>query len=367
MNRSFPKHPRSAVSVLLCHRQPTKSTRYAVIKRSNPPHQNEWAMPGGAVELGISQLEQAQLEIEEELGLNRDQLLWCPNPLDCRDVIVKDNNKIKFHYTISQMYAELIGTNDMLIAGDDAANAIWWTKESNTGESIKLVDGTNDIIERVEKFVDSKINLVQLVAAKLPSKLPTKRMTEIKRKIDGTEHSFNLELWKWDKSSDNGSDHNEVIIGRWLAPKGGAYGMKEHSYSWGCWGRGIFDHMGFSAYRMHDCDGSIKGYRFDVCDVGVDLIEQNSQEENDASRESEYILKFNDLLLDGLVQRDVSTGCISLTLEDEDEVDLYSELLSTDQLNVINRAREVLKDPIELSRLVGKVDDAIAKAVSEYR
>ena len=64
--------------------------KFRTMEGGNPPRQGEWAMPGGAVELGVTQLEQAYLEVEEELGISRDRLLWNREPLGCRDVIIKD-------------------------------------------------------------------------------------------------------------------------------------------------------------------------------------------------------------------------------------------------------------------------------------
>lgn len=360
MNRAFPKHPRSAVSVLLARRRTGRPTSYAMVQRANPPRQHQWSPPGGAVELGITQLEQAQTEVEEELGLNRDQIQWCPRPVDCRDVIVKDNDRVQFHYTVSQMYGELLGNDTTLTAGDDAAAAQWWTKE---GAEFSLVQGMPESIQRWTKLIQAHDDdMFPLHTPELPCPVPPLRMKEIKRKINGSEQSFELELWsKWPATNDDGGDgdrRHETIVGRWVAPAGGKYGMKEGDYSWGVWGRGVFDEMGFSAYRMHGRDGHIKGYRFDVCSVGVELS---------SSTEEEHVMAFDDLLLDGLVARDQRTGDLVLSMEDEEEVELYQSLLCDTQREVINNARAVLHDTDRLIDLVGRVDDAVSTVVGSRR
>ena len=78
-------------------------------------------------------------------------------------------------------------------------------------------------------------------------------------------------------------------------------------------------------------------------------------------------MAFDDLLLDGLVARDQRTGDLVLSMEDEEEVELYQSLLCDTQMEVINNARAVLHDTDRLIDLVGRVDDAVSTVVGSRR
>ncbi len=54
---------------------------------------------------------------------------------------------------------------------------------------------------------------------------PIGTMSEIKVKLDGRTQVFPIELWR--------HDPGKVVIGRWVAPEGGAYGLPAGAYSWG--------------------------------------------------------------------------------------------------------------------------------------
>ena len=404
MKRAFP-YPRAAVSVLIRRNSaelPTSSA-VALVKRGNPPKQGEWALPGGAIELGTTTLEQAYLEVEEELGIGRDRLLWCRQALGSRDVIVRDSvdHSIQYHYTIAQLFAELIDNEHTLVAGDDAHDAIWWqskgdgrggvyggdiSSSSNTPSplsllpappappapavssttrttttatatttdittDVRLVDGTKEIIERLEHLMDSNHNngVVRLQSPDLPQPLPTTKMTERKCKMDGTQHVYDLERWYWDSC-------REIAVGRWVAPTGGAYGMESGEYSWGVWGKGVFGDIGVGAYRMHQKDGTLKGYRFDV----LNNVNINSQQ---------HVMSFNDLLLDGIVTLSMDGGITKLecVMEDEDEVMHWQNRLSVEQRSVIDTARDVLQNDNSLRALVGQVNHILGTAVTEHR
>ena len=393
MKRAFPLHPRSAVSVLL-RKGNHHLDSYALIKRGNPPRQGEWAMPGGAVELGVTQLEQAYLEVEEELGISRDCLLWNREPLGCRDVIIKDDNnqKIQYHYTISHFFAQLIGNDTVLVAGDDASEAVWWTskadKDTNAtnaadqnNDDLVLVKGSNKIIKRLEHIVHSNSNtgVIKLQSPDLPTP-PTDTMIEVKKKMNGKKQEFELERWHW-----NTSTTTSTIVGRWVAPKGGAYGMEEGSYSWGVWGKGVFDEIGLGVYRMHSKDGTLKGYRFDVlegldgivhCEHGSDGGSGNGNGNGNGNGsgsgseidEKKHVMTFNDLLLDGIIKcNQGSSHELNLIIEDEEEVTDWKNQLNDKQIFLIDQARNIFKDEKQLRDLVGKVNDVIGRVVSERR
>ena len=141
-----------------------------------------------------------------------------------------------------------------------------------------------------------------LTARALPA-APTERMLEVKRKHDGSTKEFAIESWLWEATA-----AREVVVGRWLAPKGNEYGLQEGSWSWGVWGAGVFGDVGVGAYRMHQADGSLRGYRFDVLDRAEAIL--------DAASGAKTLI-FHDLFLDAWV---AAPPELTLTLEDEDEV-----------------------------------------------
>jgi len=275
-----------------------------------------------------------------------------------------------------------MGNDTVLVAGDDASEAVWWTskadKDTNAtnaadqnNDDLVLVKGSNKIIKRLEHIVHSNSNtgVIKLQSPDLPTP-PTDTMIEVKKKMNGKKQEFELERWHW-----NTSTTTSTIVGRWVAPKGGAYGMEEGSYSWGVWGKGVFDEIGLGVYRMHSKDGTLKGYRFDVlegldgivhCEHGSDGGSENGN--GSEIDEKKHVMTFNDLLLDGIIKcNQGSSHELNLIIEDEEEVTDWKNQLNDKQIFLIDQARKIFKDEKQLRDLVGKVNDVIGRVVSERR
>jgi 8-oxo-dGTP pyrophosphatase MutT (NUDIX family) len=409
--RAFPSTVQAGVSVVLARRRPGDAREeYALIQRGKPPNALAWAFPGGRVELGNTMLETAQLELEEDTGIARDRVLWHRSPIGSHDVIVReetddDSNKgnvvsraggksarIEYHYAVAQVYGELLGCNDSdgddntLVAGDDALDAYWWCPADNLhhhqNKSIEISANTKTTRARVEALRSA--DLLRCVAATLPlppmegasSSSSPVSLVEIKQKVDGSAQEFSLECWEWDASRHG----DEIVVGRWCAPPGGQFGMPEGSYSWGVWGRGVFGDVAVGAYRMHDPDGRLRGYRFDAIS-GVEMLERRKvdkkkkkkKEEEEEEEDAENLhrtLVFHDLLLDAVVRPGPE---YAVRVEDEDEVEEWTQLgkLSAAQLRTIDEVRQVFvsesKQHGGVARLAGKVDAAIARTVGRVR
>ena len=125
----------------------------------------------------------------------------------------------------------------------------------------------------------------------------------IERKVShcgARSQSFDLEGYLVD---------DEVVAGKWTAR--GTLGAKENygllpgSTSWGVWPKDA----PWGSYRLHEPDGTLKGYRFDaLCDLSVAYC---------SSDNTTVELTFRDLLLDARVS--VAKSSKVIRLEDEDE------------------------------------------------
>jgi 8-oxo-dGTP diphosphatase len=112
----IPAAPRVAVGAVLI-----RGGKVLLVKRSKPPNQGQWAIPGGSVHLGETLREAAEREMREETGL----VIRAGDPVHTVDLIERDEGgRIRFHYVIIDFAADLVGGE--LRASDDAADAGWF-------------------------------------------------------------------------------------------------------------------------------------------------------------------------------------------------------------------------------------------------
>lgn len=99
-----------------------KDNTVLLVKRKNPPCQDEWAIPGGKVKLGETLKQAAEREIYEETGIK----IKANNTIYTFELIEHDEkNSILFHYVIVDLAAEYLSGE--LHANDDAIEARWLT------------------------------------------------------------------------------------------------------------------------------------------------------------------------------------------------------------------------------------------------
>ncbi|WP_159715587.1 NUDIX hydrolase [Geminicoccus flavidas] len=117
--RDYPNGPIVGVGVVVRH-----EGRVLLIRRSKPPRAGQWSLPGGRQHLGETVEAAARREVMEETAL----------PLsNCRllttvDLIEHDaDGQVAWHYTLIDFVAD--AEHDRAIAGDDAAEAAWFTLE----------------------------------------------------------------------------------------------------------------------------------------------------------------------------------------------------------------------------------------------
>ena len=95
-----------------------------LVERRNPPCSNEWAIPGGKVQLGETLQQAAEREILEETGIR----IKAGEPVYAFDLIERDAiGNVQWHYAIIDLQAEYL--DGEVRAGDDATAAAWFRSE----------------------------------------------------------------------------------------------------------------------------------------------------------------------------------------------------------------------------------------------
>jgi len=101
-----------------------KNDAVLLVKRKNPPHQHQWAIPGGKVHYGESLKDAVEREILEETGI----VIHAQEPIYTFEVI--DTNKANntpFHYVVIDFDAQYISGTPR--ANDDAEQASWVSRK----------------------------------------------------------------------------------------------------------------------------------------------------------------------------------------------------------------------------------------------
>jgi ADP-ribose pyrophosphatase YjhB (NUDIX family) len=98
--------------------------RILLVQRRRPPFAGFWSLPGGGVELGETVEQAVVREVGEETGYQ----VRVTRFLGYQDGIQHDDqNRVRYHYVILYMEAEVLGGE--LKAGDDAGAARWLTAD----------------------------------------------------------------------------------------------------------------------------------------------------------------------------------------------------------------------------------------------
>jgi len=94
-SREYPLRPICAVGVVV-----RKDGCVLLIQRAKPPRMGEWAIPGGAIELGETVREAARREVREECGIE----IQIDGLVEDFDIIERDESgRVQFHYAIFEM------------------------------------------------------------------------------------------------------------------------------------------------------------------------------------------------------------------------------------------------------------------------
>lgn len=133
---STPVWPRVGVGAVIW-----KDDRFLLIKRGKPPRLGEWSLPGGRQEAGETVAEAVLREILEETCLTIEIIELAA----VVDLIDRTADKILYHYTVIDMWAEWRSGEAQ--AGDDALAVAWLSLEELA--RIELPAQQRHIIEAV--------------------------------------------------------------------------------------------------------------------------------------------------------------------------------------------------------------------------
>jgi 8-oxo-dGTP diphosphatase len=113
--REYPARPLVGIGVVLL-----KPGAVLLVRRAKPPSYGQWAIPGGAQELGETAEAAARRELLEEAGLAAGPMQLAANV----DSIHRDEDgRVRFHYTILDFAAAWVGGDP--VAGGDVSDALF--------------------------------------------------------------------------------------------------------------------------------------------------------------------------------------------------------------------------------------------------
>ena len=122
-----------------------KNQKVLLVKRSRPPSQGKWSIPGGRLELGETLQEAAEREILEETG----GVIRASKPVYIFDVVDRDTaGAIRFHYVIVDLAADYISGDPA--ANDDALDARWVS--AHELGTLEVSDSTAQLLRELYGF-----------------------------------------------------------------------------------------------------------------------------------------------------------------------------------------------------------------------
>ena len=132
--------PKAGVGAVVFH-----DHKVLLVKRGNPPCQDEWAIPGGKIKPGESLQQAAEREILEETGVT----IKAGEPIYAFDLIDQDSKgNILFHYVIVDLMGLYL--NGKLEAASDASAAGWFSQTELA--SLTLNKTTRQLLQRYQNF-----------------------------------------------------------------------------------------------------------------------------------------------------------------------------------------------------------------------
>ena len=114
------KYPRPALTVdIIITRNIDSGLEILLIQRLNPPFKDQWALPGGFVDMNETLEQAAARELAEETGLT---------DMDLKQFkAYSDPNRDPRGHTISVIFTGSLTFDSKIIARDDAKNANWFS------------------------------------------------------------------------------------------------------------------------------------------------------------------------------------------------------------------------------------------------
>lgn len=140
VRRSYPERPILGVAGVVFDGE-----RVLLVRRSRPPQQGQWSLPGGALETGEAVRDGVRREIREETGLEVE----VRELVEVFERIVHDaEGAVEYHYVLLDYLCEWVGGE--LAAGCDAADAAWFDRAAVDGPEITA--GAPAVIEKAYRL-----------------------------------------------------------------------------------------------------------------------------------------------------------------------------------------------------------------------
>lgn len=134
------KYPVLGVGAVVFH-----NDSVLLVKRKNPPNQNQWCIPGGKVHLGESLKQAAEREIFEETAIT----IKAGEPIYNFEVIDhSDCGELLHHYVVIDLMAEYIKGEPK--GADDASEAAWVNR--NIFRQLPVNDITRSLLKTKYSF-----------------------------------------------------------------------------------------------------------------------------------------------------------------------------------------------------------------------
>ena len=119
MSREYPARPIVAVGVVVWRPE----GQVLLVRRTRPPNEGLWSLPGGGLELGETLAEAGAREVREECGVELGE----SELLTALDLIERDEQgAVRFHYVLIDLLAPWAGGEPT--AGDDAGAVRWFAR-----------------------------------------------------------------------------------------------------------------------------------------------------------------------------------------------------------------------------------------------
>ncbi|MFZ6764225.1 NUDIX hydrolase [Pseudoroseomonas sp. WGS1072] len=122
-SREYPDRPWIGVGVIAF-----RGEEVLLVRRSKPPRQGEWSIPGGAQHLGETAEEAGRRELLEEAGITVGPLVLAV----VVDALARDDlDRTRFHYTIIDFAGRW--EDGQVVPGDDVSEACWFSPAELAG------------------------------------------------------------------------------------------------------------------------------------------------------------------------------------------------------------------------------------------
>jgi 8-oxo-dGTP diphosphatase len=138
MRREYPDAPIVGVGAVI-----VDGDKVLLIRRGNPPLQEEWSLPGGALELGETLEQGIVREVKEETGLEVKPL----SVVEVFDRIHREAERVRYHFVLVDFLCRVEGGS--LCCATDADDARWIHRQELGSHSIwKVEPFTVAVIEK---------------------------------------------------------------------------------------------------------------------------------------------------------------------------------------------------------------------------